>query len=113
SKNGTSSPRAFDIKLEGCDISGKHNVTAAFSGTADGDDLALMGGTAAGASIVIHDSMGAPIKINTAAATTGGEPLEAGTTTLHFSAFLKASKEVSKIKTGDFTSVATFALNYQ
>ncbi|MDH1321631.1 type 1 fimbrial protein, partial [Enterobacter bugandensis] len=111
-KNGTSSPRAFDIKLEGCDTSTKQNVTAAFSGTADGDNLALMGGTAAGASIAIEDSNGGRIMLNNAEGISQEIPLQAGITSLHFSAYLEAGFEPEAIKTGDFTSVATFALNY-
>ncbi|MCK6964559.1 fimbrial protein [Enterobacter bugandensis] len=116
-KAGTSSPRMFDIKLEGCDITAKKTVTATFSGVSSsstGDALALMGGTAAGAGIHINDSTGTPIKIGAAAGEGNKTNLQAGTTTLHYSAFLKAIDTTGAgLKTGDFTSVATFNLSYQ
>ncbi|GAJ66131.1 hypothetical protein MA13_contig00001-0254 [Edwardsiella piscicida] len=90
----------------------KKTVTTAFNGVADGDNLSLQGGTAAGAAIVIVDSTGAPIKINDAI---GGAPesIVDGSNTLHFSAYLKGDTGSSAIQTGDFASVASFVLAYQ
>ena len=111
---GTSSPQQFQIKLEGCDVSALANktVTTAFSGVADGDNLKLQGGTAAGAAIVIEDSVGKAIKINDATGATP-EGITDGTNALHFSAYLKGDQASGAIKTGDFTSVASFVLAYQ
>jgi len=107
---GTSSPRAFDIKLEGCDTTTKKLVSAAFAGTAKDGNLALMGGTASGATIVIQDSTGADVKINGADA---GKtvPIHPGVSLIHFSAHLKGDS-TGTIKTGEFTSVSTFSLSY-
>lgn len=110
---GTSSPQQFQIKLEGCDVSNLTNktVTTAFNGVADGDNLKLQSGTASGAAIVIEDSLGQPVKINNALGTSP-EGITDGTNTLHYSAYLKGGAS-STIKTGDFTSVASFVLDYQ
>lgn len=111
---GTSSPQQFNIKLEGCDITGLKDktVTTAFNGIADGDNLKLQGGTASGAGIVIQDKAGKPIKINDATGSTP-EAITDGTNTLHFSAFLQGDSSSGAVKTGDFTSVASFVLAYQ
>ncbi|BFO09101.1 type 1 fimbrial protein [Serratia rubidaea] len=109
---GTSSPQQFNIKLDGCALDTIKAVTAAFSGIADGNNLALQGGTAAGASIVIQDKTGKAIKINDA---TGSSPytLTDGSNNLQFSAFLQGNGASTAVKTGDFTSVASFVLAYQ
>ncbi|CAI2045352.1 Fimbria A protein precursor [Serratia fonticola] len=114
-QNGGVSPsQKFNIKLEGCDVSALANktITTAFNGVADGDNLKLQSGTASGATIVIEDSAGKPIKINSA---TGASPegIGDGTNTLHFSAYLKGNTGSSTIKTGNFASVASFMLSYQ
>lgn len=111
---GTSSPHQFNIKLEGCDVSNLANktVTTAFNGVADGDNLKLQSGTASGAAIVIEDSVGKMVKINDAVGTSP-EAITDGTNTLHYSAYLKGNADKKAIKTGDFTSVASFVLAYQ
>lgn len=110
---GVSAPRQFHIKLEGCELDTEKTVTAAFNGIADGDNLKMQGGTAAGATINIQDYTGVPVKINNV---TGSTPLAIsnGENIMHFSAYLAAPKDsATEVRTGSFNSVASFVLAYQ
>ncbi|WEO92194.1 fimbrial protein [Serratia proteamaculans] len=112
-KGGQSSPAAFDIKLQGCDIASLANktVTTTFTGTpaaGNPDNLGLTG-SAKGASIVLSQG-GTDIKL--------GQPspafkLSNSNTAISFAAFLQGDGGSAVIVPGDFKSVANFTLAYQ
>lgn len=112
-KGGKSSPAAFDIKLQGCDVTSLNNktVTTTFTGTpaAGNPDHLGLTGTASGASIVLSQG-GADLKL--------GQPstafkLSNNNTSLSFAAFLQGDGGSASIVSGDFKSVANFTLAYQ
>lgn len=121
--NGKSTPRAFNIKLEDCDISNLKDktVTTTFTGT---ESKAMPGylaiaGTASGASIAITADDGANIKLGSAAT---AAKVQDGKNTLRFAAYLQGNPPVkgsgsattpAVIVPGEFTSVANFTLAYQ
>lgn len=111
--SGKSSPQAFDIKLENCDVSSLSDktVTATFTGT---ESTALPGflaiaGTASGASVGITADDGSSIKLGDASPAV---TIADGNNDMHFAAFLQGNG-ASSVVPGDFTSVASFTLNYQ
>lgn len=109
--SGTSTPRTFNINLQDCALSTQKTVTTTFTGTAskaNPDNLGIMG-KAAGASILITDGAGTPIKLGTASS---AQKLSDGNNTLRFTASLQGDGS-SSITAGDFTSVADFMLSYQ
>lgn len=112
-KGGKSTPAAFDIKLQGCDVTGLANktVTTTFTGTpaAGNPDHLGLTGNASGASIVLTQG-GADLKL--------GQPSTAfkltdNNTALSFAAFLQGDGGSAAIVPGDFKSVANFTLAYQ
>jgi len=107
---GNSSPVAFNIKLQGCDISTYKTVTATWSGTPDVKEPTIWGisGTAHGAGIVLRDASEQDIVLgkDTAATT-----LTSNNTTIAMSAFLKGDGD--NIVPGAFTGAADFVLAYQ
>jgi len=107
---GTSTPKTFQIDLQGCALKTANAVTTTFTGTAakDSDNLGIVG-TASGASIVLADGAGQKIKLGTPSQ---AQKLTDGNNTLRFSAYLQGDGS-SSITPGDFTSVADFMLSYQ
>lgn len=114
---GTSGVQTFDIKLEGCDLSGgKTKVQAMFQGAlggAAGDQVDMLGitGDAKGASIVMFDGSNQKIKLGT---NTTVQSLLAGDNTLHFSSVLQGHSgvQLADIQEGAFTAVTNFTLTY-
>lgn len=113
---GKSSVLNFDIKLQGCDISGtKNKVQVTFGGPnggATGSTNTLLAITGArGASIAMFDGSNQPIKLGTP---TTVQNLLAGANTLSFSAYLQghANTTLADIEEGDFTSTTNFTLAY-
>ncbi|WPU21986.1 fimbrial protein [Cedecea neteri] len=113
-KGGKSNLRAFDIKLESCDITGlkEKTITTTFTGTGS---TALPGylaivGTASGASIGITADDGKNINLGEASPVT---TIQNGSNTLRFAAYLQGNGGDTKVVPGEFTSVANFTLAYQ
>ncbi|AHG19167.1 hypothetical protein Z042_05720 [Chania multitudinisentens RB-25] len=113
---GKSSVLNFDIKLQGCDLSGtKNKVQVTFggsSGGATGNTNTLLAITGArGASIAMFDGSNQPITLGTA---TTVQNLLVGANTLSFSAYLQghAGTTLADITEGDFTSTTNFTLAY-
>lgn len=104
---GHSSPRSFSIKLENCSLSTAKTVTTTFTGAAGVDGKLGITGDAQGAGIVIADGAGSTVTLGQA---TAAQTLQNGSNTLSFSAYLKG--DGGAVTTGEFTSVADFALTY-
>ena len=109
---GASQPVAFSIKLQNCDISKYHTVTATWGGTEDTNQAGVWGitGTASGAGIVLRDASEKPIKLGTESAAT---TLTANDTTIAMSAFLQGDGSNVTVVPGAFTGAADFVLAYQ
>jgi type 1 fimbria pilin len=107
---GKSSPVAFNIKLQNCDISTYKTVTATWSGTADTNNADIWGitGTASGAGIVLNDASMKPIVLG---AETAATTLTANDTTIAMSAYLQGDGQT--VVPGAFTGAADFVLAYQ
>ncbi|NIF01848.1 type 1 fimbrial protein [Pantoea sp. Acro-805] len=112
---GSSTPQRFTIELEDCVIATpgtKDKVTTRFTGAPssyDSDSLALVGGTAGGASIQLFANNGAKVKINTP---TAEQQLFNGGNTLSFTANVKGGGSTSTIVPGTFQVPANFVLSY-
>ncbi len=88
-------------------------VTATFTGPASASNADLLGitGSAKGASIVLTDGAGTPIKFGTA---TSPQLIMDGSNTLVFSAYLQGDTgPTASIIPGEFTSIANYALAYE
>ncbi|HEC2037755.1 TPA: type 1 fimbrial protein [Klebsiella oxytoca] len=107
---GKSSPVAFSIKLQNCDISTYKTVTATWSGTADTNNNDIWGitGTASGAGIVLNDASMKPIVLG---AETAATTLTSNNTTIAMSAYLQGDGQT--VVPGSFTGAADFVLAYQ
>ncbi|MEX9786720.1 fimbrial protein [Providencia manganoxydans] len=112
-KNGTSRPVPFTIKLVDCDTSEKKTVNVQFTGAINSelDDALAIQGSASGAGVVITGLDGAPVKLD------GSKPAEADYVTLQnsdnsllFSAYLKA--DGTEVIPGSFTALANFTMSY-
>lgn len=112
---GSSSAKPFHIELEDCVIATpgtKDKVTVTFTGTAspyDAESLALVGGDASGASIVLTAADGSKVKLNTA---TVGQTVIDGKNTLTFAASVKGGGATATIVPGTFQVPTNFVLNY-
>ncbi|AIR85005.1 MULTISPECIES: fimbrial protein [Erwiniaceae] len=112
---GSSSPKPFNIELEDCVIATpgtKDKVTVTFTGAAspyDSESLALVGGDASGASVVLTDGDGVKVKLNTASS---GQTVINGNNTLAFAARLKGGGATTTIVPGSFQVPTNFVLNY-
>lgn len=109
---GVSTPVPFSIKLQNCDISNYHTVTATWSGTEDTNQAGVWGitGTASGAGIVLRDASEKEIKLG---AETASTTLTASNSTIAMSAFLKGDGSKVTVTPGAFTGAADFILAYQ
>lgn len=109
---GESSPVAFSIKLQNCDISKYQTVTATWSGTEDTNQTGVWGltGTASGAGIVLRDASEKQIELGKETAAT---TLTANDSTIAMSAFLKGDGSNVTVVPGAFTGAADFVLAYQ
>lgn len=109
---GASQPVPFSIKLQNCDISKYHTVTATWSGTEDTNQKGVWGitGTASGAGIVLRDASEKQIVLG---AETAATTLTANDTTIAMSAFLKGDGSQVTVVPGAFTGAADFVLAYQ
>lgn len=120
-KDGKSKLMPFAIKLINCDFDSegkfkdKNSVSVIFTPGSNGDEpnsLALTGGNAGGANIIINNGItGKTLDLGTSVPI---KELLNGPNTLDFSAYVKKSQvQGSTITEGEFASVATFALTYQ
>lgn len=121
----SSSPVAFSIKLQDCDVSSlaKKTVTATFTGKAASFDstssLLALSGTASGAGIAITDDGKKPIKLGMASTpftfnnASTSDTLQSAT--LQYAAYLQGAADNTQnpIIAGQFTSVANFTLAYE
>ncbi|MGD9425813.1 fimbrial protein [Pantoea sp. NSTU24] len=116
----SSSPVAFSIKLQDCDVTSlaKKTVTATFTGKAASFDstssLLALSGTASGAGIAITDDGKKPVKLGTAS--TPFTLNDTSTTaTLQYAAFLQGATDNTQnpVIAGQFTSIANFTLAYE
>lgn len=106
---GTSVPKTFEIKLQGCSLSTAKTVITTFAANAGGDAYLAVSGTAKGIGVVIADTGGQPLTL--------GQPSKAATlvdgdNALRFSAYVKGNGVAKDIIPGDFSTVADFNLNY-
>lgn len=113
---GKSSPRAFDIALENCDVTNlTKGVQLTFTGAAASFDttnktLGIVG-TGAGAGVQITNGSG---NVLTLGVPTPFQNIQDGNNTLRFSAYLVGNGgDISTITPGDFSSVADFTLSYE
>lgn len=107
---GKSTPVAFNIKLENCDLAAKKDVKVTFTGqssSAAPNQIGLVG-TAAGASIALTDGLGQSINLGQPATM----PLQNGSNTMYFFAYLEGVKAPATITPGEFQSVVDFSLDY-
>lgn len=113
---GKSSPKAFEIALQNCNVSSlTKGVQLTFTGASaafDEDNKTLgIVGTGSGAGVQITSGNGEVVTINTA---TPFQQIQDGSNTLQFSAYLKGNGgDVSTITAGEFSSVADFTLSYE
>ncbi|MDR2227049.1 MULTISPECIES: fimbrial protein [Providencia] len=113
---GKSSPRAFDIALENCDVTAlKTGVQLTFSGAAASFDntnktLGIVG-TGSGAGIQITNGSGNVVVLGKP---TPFQNIQDGNNTLRFSAYLMGNGgDIKTITAGEFSSVADFTLSYE
>ena len=111
SNDGQSTPRNFDIKLENCDTTTAKTVTATFTGTPSAYDADSLGvtGTAGGVSVVMTDGSGKKIKLGQP---TDARPIQDGSNTLMFSAYVQGGGASAAITEGQFSTVTDFTLAY-
>lgn len=112
-KGGKSTPKAFSIDLEHCDLEeGKKNVSVTFTGveSATQDGMLSISGEASGASVAIADAGGKLVKLGEASPLVG---VNEGNTALRFTAYLQGDGASTAVVPGDFTAVADFTLAYQ
>lgn len=111
---GKSEPRSFKIELEGCDFEksdGKNKVSVSFNGTESAGIPNMLGisGSASGASVVITDGAGTPLKLGEASK---AQALLEGDNSLQFSAYLQGDGASATIVPGKFQAWADFKLAY-
>ncbi|MEB7884613.1 fimbrial protein [Serratia fonticola] len=108
---GQSAAKDIRIVLTGCNTEVKSNVRTTFGGTESRYNPELLGitGNAEGASIVLVHGSGERLKLGVPAPLVG---LENGTNVLKFSTYLLGDT-AANIKSGDFTSAATWSLAYE
>lgn len=109
---GTSTPKAFTIDLEGCDLDTAKSVTTTFTGPTSAGNADALGitGDAKGASIIITDGSGQAIKLGQASPK---QDLQNLNNTLSFSAYLQGDGASATIVPGSFESTANFTLAYE
>ncbi|HDV9907157.1 TPA: type 1 fimbrial protein [Klebsiella oxytoca] len=112
---GVSTPEPFSIELKDCVIATagtKDKVSVTFTGAAstyDANSLGLIG-TAEGAYILMSQSDGAKVALNTP---TSAQTVGNGNNTLSFTAALKGGGSEATIKPGSFQVPTNFVLAYQ
>ncbi|CAI0775811.1 Fimbria A protein precursor [Serratia entomophila] len=112
-KGGKSTPKAFTIDLEHCEVeNGKNNVSVTFTGieSATQKGMLSISGQASGASVAITDAGGKIVELGKSSPLTG---VNEGNTALRFAAYLQGDGASSTVVPGDFTAVADFTLAYQ
>lgn len=115
-KGGKSTPKAFTIDLEHCEIEEKkNNVSVTFTGVQSGitghDGMLNISGQASGASVAIADAGGKLVKLGSASPLVG---VNEGNTALRFTAYLQGDgSDGAVIVPGEFSAVADFTLAYQ
>ncbi len=112
-KGGKSTPKAFKIDLEHCELEeGKKNVSVTFTGIESDANSGMLSisGQASGASVAITDAGGNLIKLGDASPLVG---VNEGNTALRFAAYLQGDGASAAVVPGDFTAVADFTLSYQ
>lgn len=115
-EKGQSTPTPFTIKLENCAVEEtggsarlNNGVSITFTGRPNDTDQTLLAldGDAAGAGVVLTDGLQKVISLGDA--TPLGE-LTQGTNNIKFYAYLKGADKT--VTTGEFTSTASFTLDY-
>lgn len=112
-KGGKSTPKAFSIDLENCELEeGKKKVSLTFSGVESKNQKGMLAisGAASGASVAITDAGGNLLNLGTASATTA---VNEGSTKLRFAAYLQGDGSSTAVVPGDFTAIADFTMAYQ
>lgn len=112
SNGQTSSPKAFFIQLEQCDVGNLGDgVSTSFTGATDANNKSMLGvtGSAKGAGIVITDGSGTPIKLD--GTPTTAQKIGDGSNKLSFSAYAQANG--ASVTPGDFSTTADFTLSYK
>ncbi|CAO95305.1 fimbrial protein [Erwinia tasmaniensis] len=108
---GQSTPKEFQILLENCEIEeGKQNVSLTFTGVKAASGNLAINGEAKGASILLSDTSGKPIKLGTA---TAAHKITEGKNILRFNAALQGDGKDVAVTPGNFTSVADFTMAYE
>ena len=107
---GRSTPRNFNIELEGCDISTLKTVQATFTGAPSSFSTGALAinGTAKNAAIVITDSGSTQIKLGDKSAE---QTLTAGGNLLRFSAYLQGDAANTAVP-GNYQATVRFKLDY-
>lgn len=112
-KGGKSTPKAFTINLEHCEIEkDKNNVSVTFTSVESATQKGLLSisGQASGASIAITDGGGKLVELGKPSPLTA---VNEGNSALRFAAYLQGEGAPSIVVPGDFTAVADFTLAYQ
>lgn len=107
---GKSSPQAFSIRLDMCDVSVQDTVNVTFTGVPGKDGRLAITGMAAGASVGINDASGQALPIGMVSKSF---KLQNGSNTLSFSTYLQGDGVPENIKPGDYYASVNFALSYQ
>lgn len=113
--NGRSPSQAFQLHLQGCDLSTGKQLSVSFSGV---ENRVLPGLLAvipanSGLAVGIEDAGGKAIALNSGSKEV---MLEKGDMTLKFAAWIEGEPQAIKEKTiarGEFSAVATFRLDYR
>ncbi|EKS6740492.1 type 1 fimbrial protein [Enterobacter ludwigii] len=113
-KGGKSTPKAFSIDLEHCELEEtKNKVSVTFTGVESATQKGMLSisGQASGASVAITDAGGKLISLGSASPVIG---LNEGNTALRFTAYLQGEGgDKAVVVPGDFTAVADFTMAYQ
>ncbi|WP_413449787.1 fimbrial protein [Erwinia sp. LJJL01] len=113
--NGRSPSQAFQLHLQGCDLSIGKQLNVSFSGNESSvlPGLLAVQQTNSGIAVGIEDAGGKAIALNSGSKEV---TLEKGDMTLKFAAWIQGEPQAIKAHTiarGEFSAVATFRLDYR
>ena len=113
--NGRSPSQAFQLHLQGCDLSIGKQLSVSFSGNESSvlPGLLAVQQTNSGIAVGIEDAAGKAIALNSGSKEV---TLEKGDMTLKFAAWIQGEPQAIKehtIARGEFSTVATFRLDYR
>jgi len=113
--NGRSPSQAFQLHLQGCDLSIGKQLNVSFSGNESSvlPGLLAVQQTNSGIAVGIEDAAGKAIALNSGSKEI---TLEKGDMTLKFAAWIQGEPQAIKehtIARGEFSAVATFRLDYR